>query len=197
MICLDRNLSPWNAIRPSKTTSLVIGAGGMARAAIYALLRLGCRKIFLFNRTVDHAQSVASHFNEWASSSATASGDTVSVFRSEADPWPAGCDAPTMIVSCIPAESVDGRPPAEFELPTQWLHSESGGTVLEMAYKPLDTPLLKQIWQLRKVTGQPWTTVDGLEMLAEQGSAQFELMTGRKAPKKRMKLEVMRNYHHP
>ncbi|OAA68429.1 repressor protein [Niveomyces insectorum RCEF 264] len=64
--CLQRALSPRNGVQPSRTTGLVIGAGGMARAAIYALLRLGCRHIFICNRTPQHAFDVAKHFNDWA-----------------------------------------------------------------------------------------------------------------------------------
>src|SRR5450756_607858 len=67
MTCLKRNMSPRNVIQPSKTTGLVIGAGGMARAAIYAMIQLGCRKVFVFNRTVGNAEEVARHFNSWAS----------------------------------------------------------------------------------------------------------------------------------
>lgn len=63
-----------------------------------------------------------------------------------------------------------------------------------MAYKPLNTPLLKQMRRIRSDTGRPWVLSDGLENVIEQGIAQFELMTGRKAPRRLMALEVYRNY---
>jgi shikimate 5-dehydrogenase len=66
---------------------------------------------------------------------------------------------------------------------------------IKLAYLPLDTPLLKQVRRVREETKQSWVIVDGLEVLPEQAIAQFELMTGRKAPKRRMRLEVMKNYH--
>ncbi|KAF7503899.1 hypothetical protein GJ744_003039 [Endocarpon pusillum] len=193
MVCLNGNLSPRNVIRPLKTTGLVIGAGGMARAAIYAMLRLGCRKIIVHNRTVGNAYAVAQHFNSWASSanSGQPGEQVVSVLPSRHDPWPANFAPPTLIVSCVPTHSINNQPPANFEMPEQWLQSSSGGVVMEMAYNPLITPLLRQIGRFRNSTGRPWVIVDGLEVMPEQAIAQFELMTGRKAPRDVMRKEVL------
>ncbi|KKA25706.1 Shikimate kinase [Rasamsonia emersonii CBS 393.64] len=193
LVCFRRNLSPRNAIS-RKTTGLVIGAGGMARAAIYAMLQLGCRKIFILNRTISRAEEVAKHFNSWMASSQPESGTVVRVLRSAQEPWPADFAPPSMIASCVPESRVGDEPPANFEMPLQWLGSPTGGVILELAYKPLDTPLLKQMRRIRSETGQPWVLVDGLEVVAEQGFAQFELMTGRKAPRRLMMQEVLRNY---
>jgi 3-dehydroquinate dehydratase type I len=195
MVCLNRNLSPRNVIKPLKTTGLVIGAGGMARAAIYAMLRLGCRKIFIHNRTIGNAHIVAQHFNSWASSSngGQPGEQVVSVLHSRHDPWPANFAQPTLIVSCVPTHSINNQPPANFEMPEQWLQSSSGGVVMEMAYNPIITPLLQQIGQIRNSTSVPWVIVDGLEALPEQAIAQFELMTGRKAPRGVMRKEVLQS----
>ncbi|APA15923.1 hypothetical protein SS1G_09186 [Sclerotinia sclerotiorum 1980 UF-70] len=195
MTCLRRNISPRNVVQPSKTTGLVIGAGGMARAAVYAMIQLGCRKIFIYNRTIENAQRVANHFNSWAMCLSN-HGKIVYVLQSLREEWPQGFSPPTMIVSCVPARSVGDRPPANFTMPVQWLGSATGGVVVELSYKPpLTTPLLAQIRQFRCQTKIAWVIVDGLEVLPEQAIAQFELMTGVKAPKRRMRMEVYSNYH--
>ncbi|KAJ5440194.1 uncharacterized protein N7458_011192 [Penicillium daleae] len=192
MTCITRHLSPRNAIS-AKTTGLIIGAGGMARSAIYAMLRLGCRKIFIYNRTRSRAEEVARHFNSWAAAQVD-SAEVVRVLPSLQDDWPDDASPPSMIASCVPADPDGDQPPANFEMPMQWLGSPTGGVVLELAYKPLDTPLLKQMRRIRNDNGRPWVLSDGLENVIEQGIAQFELMTGRKAPRRLMTLEVLRNY---
>jgi shikimate 5-dehydrogenase/shikimate kinase len=208
--CLRRNMTPRNVVQPSKTTGLVIGAGGMARAAIYAMIQLGCRKIFLHNRTTENAEKVASHFNSWAAGLSN-DGQVVRVLSSKQAPWPSNFKFPTMIISCVPAISVGGQAPANFEMPPQWLGSPTGGVIVDvsshllvleypltsvkLSYLPLDTPLLRQIRRLREETKQAWVIVDGLEVLPEQAIAQFELMTGRRAPKRQMRHEVRQNYH--
>lgn len=63
-----------------------------------------------------------------------------------------------------------------------------------MAQDPLKTPLLKQMRRFRRDSGRPWILVDGLEIAAEQAIAQFELMTGRKAPRRLMRTELITNY---
>jgi 3-dehydroquinate dehydratase type I len=132
LTCLRRNISPRNVVQPSKTTGLVIGAGGMARAAIYAMIQLGCRKIFMYNRTLSHAQEVAAHFNSWAAG-LSSDGEIVKVLKGTSEPWPEGYRQPTIVVSCVPARSVGGQPPANFEMPGQWLGSPTGGVVVEVS----------------------------------------------------------------
>ncbi|KAK1759515.1 type I 3-dehydroquinase-domain-containing protein [Echria macrotheca] len=194
LTCLRRAISPRNFVQPSRTTGLVIGAGGMARAAIYALIQLGCRNVFIHNRTYANAVKVAEHFNEWAATqglvSPQANGSLPEICRvlpSLLDAWPSGYQLPTMIISCVPATSVDGNPPADFEIPLGWLGSPTGGVVVELAYGPLVTPLVAQMQAFRQGVSPAWSIVDGLEVVGEMAIEAFELMTGRMAPKRLMK----------
>lgn len=146
--CFRRGLSPANAIRPS-STGLVIGAGGMARAAVYAMIHLGVQNIFVYNRTFANAEKLAEHYNRQKNVlllPSTARGrptTTVHTLRSLGDPWPAGFKQPTVVTSCIPAHSISGQPPPCFEIPSQWLESPTGGVVVEVCQQsPLPSLLL-------------------------------------------------------
>lgn len=134
--CLRRAISPRNTVQPSRTTGLVIGAGGMARAATYALIKLGCRKIFIFNRTKVNADKMAEHFNSWSREQGivpSGSSDVCHVLESTNQAWPGGYQPPTIIVSCIAAAGNVHDCTIDFRLPLQWLQSSTGGVVVEVS----------------------------------------------------------------
>lgn len=211
--CVRRGLSPANAVRP-KSSSLVVGAGGMARAAVYALLQLGVKNIVIFNRTVDKAEKLVAHFTRLASATTAGIAPSVKlqgqglnfhVLQTRDDAWPESFRQPTIILSCIPADPIDGGPAAQFTLPPAWMCSPTGGVVMEIAYKTLNTPLMLQV----REKGSFWTYLDGLDFLPEQAFAQFELFTGKtlatstlvsvanrfsgkRAPRRVMREEVLR-----
>ncbi|KAF2019742.1 hypothetical protein BU24DRAFT_386825 [Aaosphaeria arxii CBS 175.79] len=198
--CIRRGLSPANAVRPS-TCGLLIGAGGMARAATYAMLQLGVKNIVIYNRTYSNAEKLVAHFSRLTSSNSStklfpkASGQgtqpTFRILESRDSPWPSDLRNPTIILSCIPTHPVGDSPAPEFTLPPAWMQSSSGGVVLELAYRTLNTPLMKQV---RARSSQSWICLDGLDLLPEQGFAQFELFTGKRAPRRIMREEVLRSW---
>lgn len=97
------------------------------------MIHLGCRKVFIYNRTLENAEKVAAHFNSYNLASAGGAGNNiVEVLRSPNDQWPPEFNPPTLIVSAIPAHSVKDRPAANFIMPEQWLKSPSGGVVIEV-----------------------------------------------------------------
>ncbi|KAI9929758.1 hypothetical protein ASPWEDRAFT_110519 [Aspergillus wentii DTO 134E9] len=174
---IEKNLSPANAIRDG-TTALVVGAGGMAHAAIYACYQLGVHRICVYNRTLENAHKIAKYYNEWAESKHETNLH-VFVLGSKEDPWPAQLRLPTIVIACIPTLQVGTELPVTFTLPEHWLQSKTGGVFVESAYGLPETPIMKM---MRQRTSKGWVVVSGLTVLIEQGIAQYELFTKRPAP---------------
>jgi len=169
---------------PGKIDSaLVIGAGGTARAAIYALRALGATRIYLFNRTRRSAEELV-HAIPGANVELLDSLDVASA------PGP----APSVIVSTVPASATtteEGTADALF-LPSS-LFSAGAGVVVDMAYKPAETPLLR-LAKTSVPAARKWHTVKGIEVLLEQGYRQFELWTGRRCPRRVVAKTVLEAY---
>lgn len=125
--CIEKNLSPANAVR-SQTSALIIGAGGMARAAIYACVKAGVKNVCIFNRTEANARRVADYF-------ATVYPDLrFTVLTALVTPWPTDLWQPTIIVSCIPAHKVGDNDAPDLLIPEQWLGSPTGGVFVEVGH---------------------------------------------------------------
>lgn len=204
--CVLRNLSPANVITPS-TAALVIGAGGMGRAAIYALLQLKISNIAVFNRTVSHAEALVNGF-----SSVELVKDTVTYLHGLENPsmgsnfamkrqfsilesldadWPSNMSQPTIVICCVPAPTKIAQIGANITLPPQWMKNPTGGVVIDLNYRQLVTPLIHQI---RKASDRGWVPIDGIENLCAQASAQFELMTSRRVPETLMRVAALEEY---
>jgi shikimate dehydrogenase len=138
---------------PPARTALVLGAGGSARAAAFALREAGAQ-VAVWNRTPARARRLAAELGVAAVEVAT----------------PAEA-----LVNCT---SVGLRDPADTfkNLP---LTSDQLGwyaCVVDLVYRPGGTELLHQAER------RGCRCVDGLEILVHQGARSFEIWTGRTAP---------------
>ena len=163
--------------------ALVIGAGGTARAAIYALQALNAPVIYLFNRTIGKAEELARAFPE----------ARIKVVE-QLGHWPTNPGPPNIIISTVPAAATTTNANEAnliFLSEKIFVYSEGLGVVIDMAYRPAETPLLK----LAKEAGGRWALVPGLEVLLRQGYEQFQLWTGRLCPKGLVAKRVREGYN--
>ena len=143
-------------------TALVLGAGGSARAVIYALRQAGASEVRVWNRTADRAAAVARELGATA------------VERAEPADIVVNC---TSIGLQNPGETFKALPLRADEL-------GAGCLVVDMVYRLGGTLFL----QAAAAAGAE--VVDGLEILVAQGAASLERCTGRTAPDKAMREAV-------
>jgi shikimate dehydrogenase len=159
--------------RPAGRRALVLGAGGAARAAIWALASAGAR-VEIWNRTPARAESVRIEVAERAQEL------QVSI-EVEAVGVPAELDQRgyELIVNTT-AVGLRGEDPFE-HLPLRRDGFHPGQVVVDMVYGDVPSSLLGA------AAGAGATTVDGIEVLVQQGAISLQVWTDRAPP-----LDVMR-----
>jgi shikimate dehydrogenase len=146
--------------------AVVLGAGGSARAVVYALLEQGCQ-VTVMARRVAQAQELAAQFASYAHQLAAAN---LADFGRLASGWDLIVNTTPLGMSPHPA----GSPwPNEVPFP-------SGAVVYDLVYNPRPTLLV----QCAQEAGLAAAT--GLGMLVEQAAIAFELWTGQGAPRREM-----------
>ena len=153
-------------------TAVVLGAGGSARAVVWALRSVGC-EVVVWNRTLARAQELTDSLGGTALEL-----DPVSGLVPEAD----------VLVNCTAAE-LDDSSSGLTGIPVSTDHLARYATVVDLAYKPGGTVLTAEA---RRCT----TVVDGLEILVQQGARSFELWTGRPADVAAMRTAVRSKEDH-
>lgn len=147
--------------------AVVLGAGGSARSAVYALTQRGV-EVAIVNRTVERARELAQMFGK-----ATAhTFDDLPTLLPKAD----------LLVNCTSCGMV-GKPPLEVDIAPL----KGSAVVYDVVYVPLETALLTAA----KERGH--RTVDGLGMLLQQAGYGFEKWFGAKpqvTPELRAMLEA-------
>jgi shikimate dehydrogenase len=139
---------------PAGRSALVLGAGGSARAVVWALLDAGAAEVRVWNRTPAGARELSAQLGG------------VPVVRA---------DTAELLVNCT-ASGLDPREDPFQTLPIDADDVARYECVVDLVYRETETPLV----QAARARGVP--VVDGREVLVRQGALSLELFTGRPAP---------------
>lgn len=137
---------------------VVVGAGGAARAVLFALGRVEAGPVTVLNRNVLKAAGLLAQFG----------------LKGEAQPLDAPLPPAALIVNAS-ALGMTGQPPLALDLSEQ----PDDCIVYDLVYSPLETGLLAA------ARARELDTIDGLEMLIGQAAVAFELFFGAEPPRDR------------
>lgn len=136
----------------------VVGAGGAARAVLFALSRVGVGPVTVLNRSPLKGAALLRLFG----------------LRGQALPLDAPLPPSALLVNAG-SLGMAGQPPLALDLsplpPDAWVY--------DLVYAPLETDLMAQ------ARDRGLEVVDGLEMLVGQGAVAFEILFGQAPPRER------------
>ncbi|CAN5364769.1 shikimate dehydrogenase [soil metagenome] len=136
----------------------VIGAGGAARAVLFALSRAGVGPVTLLNRNVLKGAALLAAFG----------------LKGKALPLGSALPPAALVVNTS-ALGMVGQPPLTIDLSPL----PDDAIVYDIVYAPIETELLAQ------ADARGLETIDGLEMLVGQAAVAFELFFGAAPPRER------------
>lgn len=148
---LDQSLPGWDR---GLSHAVVLGAGGAARAVIWALLSRGVKTVAIVNRTYQKAEELQGRFGP----------DSVAHHWGELD----DLLGKTGLLVNTTSLGMSGQPPLDTDLQSL----PASAIVADLVYVPLETPLLARA----RARGNP--VVDGLGMLLHQAVPGFERWFG-------------------
>ena len=137
----------------------VVGAGGAARAVLWALARLGVGRVTMMNRSPLKAAGLLARFG----------------LKGEVVPLDAPLAPATALFINTSTLGMTGQPPLDIDLSPL----AEDAVVYDIVYAPLETPLLAA------ARARGLAAVDGLEMLIGQAALAFELFFGAAPPRDR------------
>jgi shikimate dehydrogenase len=148
---LDAAAPGWDS---GLSSAMVLGAGGAARAVVFALLHRGAERVYVANRTFEKAKAFRDRF-----------GDGVKPIR-----WDEvnGLLARSQLLANATSLGMAGQPVLDINVPDL----PPSAVVTDIVYVPLETPLLAAA----KKHGL--RTADGLGMLLHQAVRGFSLWFG-------------------
>ncbi len=149
---------------PAGSRALVLGAGGAARAAVWALLREGAQ-VDVWNRTALRAEHLCEELGGTPVEAPDQAGYTLVVNTS--------------------AAGLRGEDPFA-ELPLDPSGFAAGQIVADLVYGERPSPLLAAAEEAGA------TTVDGIEVLVRQGALSLRVWTGREPPLEAMRRAARR-----
>ncbi len=160
-------------------TVVLLGAGGAARGAAFALVNASVERLVIVNRNLERAQRLAADLQQESDCQVFCLSDPDFLIPHQR----------SLIINATPvgmhvaSKQGRGEPENDSPLPAKILARFAADTlVFDMIYNPTQTQLLCQARTLGL------RAVNGLPMLLHQGALAFTLWTGQPAP-----LEVMRS----
>ncbi|MCP8307339.1 MAG: shikimate dehydrogenase [archaeon] len=150
--------------------ALLIGAGGVARACIVALVSKGCKEIIIMNRTLNKAKSMVEELSKKLKMICNVEEITIESLRR-------AISSVDLLINATPIGTYPNLD--ESIIPQELIKKDM--VVFDVVYNPKKTKLIRDAEKMGA------KTIPGYEMFVGQGAASFKLWTGIDAP-----IDVMR-----